>query len=281
MSAVANALGVSRQHLSSARRKAAARRRGRPPLPEEELVARIQALIADLPTYGYRRIHALLRRQARNGGPSAPNAKRVYRVMKVHGLLLQRHSGKADERRHDGRVAVDTRNTRWCSDGFEIGCDNGEKVRVAFSLDCCDREAMGFVATTAGISAEDVRDLMTATVEHRFGRVNRLPATIEWLTDNGSCYTARETRRFAREINLRPRTTPIESPQSNGMAEAFVRTMKRDYVRVAEKPNARAVINQLPSWFQHYNTVHPHRALGYLAPREYIAQSTSEELSGK
>lgn len=64
------------------------------------------------------------------------------------------------------------------------------------------------------------------------------------------------------------------------MAEAFVRTMKRDYVRVAEKPNARAVINQLPSWFHHYNTVHPHRALGYLAPREYIVQSTSEELSG-
>lgn len=107
--------------------------------------------------------------------------------MKVHGLLLQRHSGKADEPRHDGRVAVDTRNTDWCSYGFEIGCDNGEKVRVAFSLDCCDREAMGFVATTAGISAEDVCDLMTATVEHRFGRVNRLPSIIEWLTDNGSC----------------------------------------------------------------------------------------------
>lgn len=241
---------------------------------------RIHALIAELPTYGYRRIHALLRRQARNGGPLAPNAKRVYRVMKVHGLLLQRHSGKADERRHDGRVAVNTRNTRWCSDGFEIGCDNGEKVRVAFSLDCCDREAMGFVATTAGISAEDVRDLMTATVEHRFGCVNQLPTTIEWLTDNGSCYTARETRRFAREINLKPRTTPIESPQSNGMAEAFVRTMKRDYVRVSEKPDARAVISQLPAWFQHYNTVHPHRALGYLAPREYIERSTSEDLSG-
>ena len=23
---------------------------------------------------------------------------------------------------------------RWCSDGFEIGCDNGEPVRVAFAL---------------------------------------------------------------------------------------------------------------------------------------------------
>src|SRR5499427_6957279 len=76
-----------------------------------------------------------------------PNHKRVYRVMKVHGLLLDRHVG-GDERRHDGRIAVDERNRRWCSDGFEIGCDNGERVRVAFALDCCDREAMSFLATT-------------------------------------------------------------------------------------------------------------------------------------
>ena len=280
MSAVAVTFGVSRPHLSSSKRRLPARRRGRPPLPDEDLVMRIRALIADMPTYGYRRVHALLRRQARNGGPPAPNVKRVYRVMKVHGLLLARHSGKSTERRHEGRVAVDASNTRWCTDGFEIGCENGEKVRVAFSLDCCDREAMGFVATTAGISAEDVRDLMTATVEHRFGRVNRLPRTIEWLSDNGSCYTARETRRFAREINLKPRTTPVESPQSNGMAEAFVKTMKRDYVRVADRPDAQTVISMLPRWFSHYNTVHPHRALGYLSPREYINRSTREDLSG-
>jgi putative transposase len=31
---------------------------------------------------------------------------------------------------------------------------------------------------------------MVAAVEHRFGRVNRLPVTIEWLSDNGSCYIA-------------------------------------------------------------------------------------------
>jgi putative transposase len=65
----------------------------------------------------------------------------------------------------DGRIAVNERNRRWCSDGFEIGCDNGEKVRVAFALDCCDREAMSFLATTGGISGEDVRDLMVTAVE--------------------------------------------------------------------------------------------------------------------
>ena len=50
------------------------------------------------------------------------------------------------------------------------------------------------------------------------------------------------------------------------MAEAFVRTLKRDYARVSHKPDARAVIDQLPSWFNHYNEVHPHSALGYRSP---------------
>ena len=111
MSAVASALGLSRPNLSS-RHRAAARRRGRPPAPDAELVAAIRALVADLPTYGYRRVQALLRRQAEHNGHSAPNVKRVYRVMKVHGLLLQRHAG-GEERRHEGRIAVEARNTRW------------------------------------------------------------------------------------------------------------------------------------------------------------------------
>jgi len=219
-----------------------ARRRGRPPTPDTELLAAIQSLVAGLPTYGYRRVHALLRRQAEQEGRPAPNVKRVYRVMKVHGLLLRRHAGGAEARRHDGKVAGAARNTRWCSDGLEIAAENGERVRVAFALDCCDREAMSYVATTAGITGEDVRDLMAGAVEHRFGRVNQLPGLIEWLTDNGSCYLARETRRFARDIGLVPKTTPLESPQSNGMAEAFVRTLKRDYVRVSPLPDAASVM---------------------------------------
>ena len=105
--------------------------------------------------------------------------------------------GAARSRQHenpdlsDGRIAVYERNRRWCSDGFQIGCDNGERVRVAFALDCCDREAMSFLATTRRHLRRDVRDLMVAAVEHRFGRVNRSPVTIEWLSDNSGCYIAR------------------------------------------------------------------------------------------
>jgi putative transposase len=78
---------------------------------------------------------------------------------------------------------VDARNTRWCWDGLEIGCDNRERVRVAFALRLLRPEAMSFVATTSCVRGEDVRDLRVAAVEHRFGRVNRLPVEIEWLTE--------------------------------------------------------------------------------------------------
>lgn len=61
---------------------------------------------------------------------------------------------------------------------------------------------MGFVGTTGGMSRNDVRDLMVTAVEQRFGRVNRLPKPIEWLSDNGTCYVVRQTRALARGSNL-------------------------------------------------------------------------------
>ena len=284
MKRIADTLGVARSNLAArAAQERTGQRRGRPPQPEAALVAEIKALIAGQPTYGYRRLHALLRRQRREEGGAPVNVKRVYRVMKAHGLLLERHTGSGEERRHDGRVAVDRPDTRWCSDGFEIGCDNGEKVRIAFTLDCCDREAISWVATTGGINSSDIRDLMVESVEHRFGLINKLPEPIEWLSDNGSPYTAGETRALARLIGLKPCTTPIESPQSNGMAEAFVKTIKRDYARVSARPDAASVLRQLDGWFEHYNTIHPHKALGYRSPREFrerFVEQTTENAVG-
>ncbi len=97
------------------------------------------------------------------------------------------------------RVEVVTsfqRRRRWCSDGLELSCDNGERVRLAFALDCCDRDIMSWVATTKGIDAGLVGDLMMQAVENRFGSNGKPPKTIGWLIDNGSCCTAAGTRSF-------------------------------------------------------------------------------------
>jgi putative transposase len=91
----------------------AAQRRGRLAKPETELLAEIEQIIAGQPTYGHRRVHALIRRRRREQGAAAFNVKRIYRIMKAHGLLLERPTGNRVERRHDGRVAVDRPNIRW------------------------------------------------------------------------------------------------------------------------------------------------------------------------
>lgn len=269
MKAVAEALGVARSNLV-ARLKPPAERPRRP-LPDDEwLRPMVRAIVAERASYGYRRVTALLNRQLQAKGRPRINHKRTYRIMRLNQWLLPRYRGRR-ERSHEGVVITLHSNLRWCSDVFTIRCWNGEAVQVLFSLDCCDREVMGWLATTGGVSGELVRDLMSETFEHRFGSsVRSAPHPIEWLSDNGPCYTARDTCEFARALGLVVCTTPSYSPESNGMAEAFVKTFKRDYVYLNRLPSAAEVIAQLPGWFVDYNEIHPHQGLGMRSPREYL-----------
>ncbi|WP_139248686.1 IS3 family transposase, partial [Escherichia coli] len=246
---------------------------------DTDVLLRIHHVIGKLPTYGYRRVWALLRRQAELDGMPAINAKRVYRIMRQNALLLERKTAVPPSKRaHTGKVAVKESNQRWCSDGFEFRCDNGEKLRVTFALDCCDREALHWAVTTGGFDSETVQDVMLGAVERRFG--NELPASpVEWLTDNGSCYRANETRQFARILGLEPKNTAVRSPESNGIAESFVKTIKRDYISIMPKPDGLTAAKNLAEAFEHYNEWHPHSALGYRSPREYLRQQASNGLS--
>ena len=54
------------------------------------------------------------------------------------------------------------------------------------------------------------------------------------------------------------------------MAEAFVKTFKRDYLRLNPLPDAKTALRQIPGWIEDYNDVHPHSALKMRSPREFI-----------
>ncbi|HFI7574782.1 TPA: IS3 family transposase, partial [Escherichia coli] len=281
VSLVSRCLRVSRAQLHVILRRTDDWKDGRRSRHSDDMdvLLRIHHVIGELPTYGYRRVWALLRRQAELDGMPAINAKRVYRIMCQNALLLERKTAVPPSKRaHTGKVAVKESNQRWCSDGFEFRCDNGEKLRVTFALDCCDREALYWAVTTGGFDSETVQDVMLGAVERRFG--NELPASpVEWLTDNGSCYRANETRQFARMLGLEPKNTAVRSPESNGIAESFVKTIKRDYISVMPKPDGLTAAKNLAEAFEHYNEWHPHSALGYRSPREYLRQQASNGLS--
>lgn len=237
---------------------------------DAQLLPLIRRLVDERATYGYRRITALLNRELAKAGRPPANRKRVHRIMQRHALLLERHTGRREGRIHDGKVAVMRSNLRWCSDGLEFACWDGAIVRMAFIIDAFDREIIAFTAVSgAGISGSDVRDMMLEAVETRFGTA-RAPHPIEHLSDNGSPYTAKDTRDFAAALNLVPCFTPVRSPESNGISEAFVKTLKRDYVRVSPLPDAQAALRQIAGWIEDYNEIHPHSSLRMRSPREFI-----------
>lgn len=147
-------------------------------LTDNCVLEEIKSILSERPTYGYRRVTAVLNAKRQRENQSIVNHKRIYRIMKANQLLLSRFASKP-LRVHDGNIITLHSNTRWCSDGFYITCDNGERVQVAFSLDTCDREAMRYVASNKGIDSDMICDLMVETMHYRFGNIDKLPRTIQ------------------------------------------------------------------------------------------------------
>jgi transposase InsO family protein len=227
--AVADTLSIARSNLVNQLRRP--ERPGRGPYhraEDEAMLAEIRAITDARPTYGYRRVTALLNPARRSSGEPPLNHKRIFRLMHRASLLLQPHTARRPIRAHEGTVIAAASNRRWASDGLEIPCWNGEVVRVAFAIATHDREIIAWIATAGGgISSEMLRDLTLDCVERRFDAI-RAPHPVQSLADNGSAYTAAETIDFAAALNLVPCFTPVCSPESNGVCEAFVETLKRN-----------------------------------------------------
>ena len=88
-----------------------------------------------------------------------------------------------------------------------------------------------------------------ARIERRFDRVNRVPVTIEWLSDNGSCYIARNTRSFARDIGrgcteakdfFAHHSSPSELPPIRASLRNIVKVLMNSRTGTAGEPIKRA-----------------------------------------
>ena len=230
-------------------------------------LAEIREVLRLRPTYGYKRITAMINRKRKKQGLKKINKKRIYRVMDMNGLILKRLEN-LPKKQKTGKIVTLHSNTRWCSDAYEIHCFNGEKVYVAFCLDTHDRECIAHVASKEPLLAKDIQNLMLKSIHGRFDSFGA-PKPIQFLSDRGSIYRAKETIRLGKSIGLDSCYTRAYSPQSNGMSEAFVNTSKRDYVYTHDCYDADTVMEMIPQWYQDYNENAPHSGPRMKSPLEY------------
>ena len=153
MKVACDLLGIARSSIYE-RIKKESKLRQRKSANDSVVLEHIKETVRKRPFYGYRRVTAMLNKNAHK----RINQKRVYRIMSENKLLLP-PVPKKPTRKHDGKIITLASDLRWCSDHFDIRCWNGDIVRVIFSLDCHDREAMRFHGTTGGITGKIVRDM--------------------------------------------------------------------------------------------------------------------------
>lgn len=243
------------------------RRAGNWPVRRPELEGAIRQMLGGVPaTYGYRRVHAMLRRKGVRCNP-----KTVWAVLRRNGWLsTSRRKVMKAGRRHEGQVAVPEPNRRWASDFTWIRSWDGQKGRMAVIIDCADRMILAW-RFQPHIGTESMCEMVREAVFRRFGEAREKARGLEFLTDNGTEFK-RRFQGFLKEMGLVPCHTPCRSPQSNGVVESFFATFKRDYVYQNCLETREEVGKQLPGWIADYNEVAPHSSLGMKAPAQFYEE---------
>ena len=86
------------------------------------------------------------------------------------------------------------------------------------------------------------------------------------LTDNGACYRSRMFRARAGELGVHLHYTRPYRPQTNGKAEAFIKTLKREWAYVTIYSSNIGRLDALPLFLNYYNHSRPHTSLGLRPP---------------
>jgi putative transposase len=243
-------------------------------LRRPQLTPAIQQMLAHCPpSYGYRRIHALLLRQGLRC-----NRKTVYLHLKRQAWLAShRHRTQRPGRPHKGKVAVLRSNQRWACDITIFKLGSGQKLRLAVIIDCADRMVMAWKLQRR-LTAWDVCELLREALFQRFAQKTQQAKGLEFLTDNGPEFISGQLQQLLTHLGLVACHTPCRSPQSNGLVESFFGSFKRDYLSHQPLETLAEAMKHVPAWITHYNEVAPHSALAMLAPATFYQLSLTKSL---
>ena len=184
---------------------------------------RLEALIQAHPTFGYRRLWALLR--FREG--QRITAKTVYRVLKLQRWFVHQRPATPRPRVRGRRSQAARSNERWATDVTHIDCGADGWAHLAAVIDCHDREIVGYEFARRGRAQEAERALEEACLA-RFGTLRPTGATPVIRSDNGLIYQSRRFRAACRDYRLQQEFITPYTPEQNGMIERFFLTLKQE-----------------------------------------------------
>lgn len=226
----------------------------------EQLQARLVELAGERRRFGYRRLHALVRREG-----VAVNHKRLYRLYSDAGLTVRRR-----KKRHG--VAVERQalelpsgpNDVWSMDFVSDALASGRRIKVLTIVDDFSKESVD-LAVDFGISGHYVTRVLDQAARFR-----GYPKAIR--TDQGPEFTGKALDQWACQHGVQLKLIQAGKPTQNAFIESFNGRFRDEclndhwFTSLAE---ARILI---AAWRRDYNQHRPHSALDYQTPAEFAAK---------
>ena len=235
------------------------------PVPKDDraLVARMKDLASEYRRYGSPRLHAMLRREG-----LVENHKRTYRLYTELGLQVRTKRRRKLPRRD--RVAPEVPDRpmqRWSLDFISDQLADHRRFRVLNVVDDHCRLCPGQIVDLSIPGARVARFLDELGLE--FG----LPEEI--VLDNGPEGTSRAMFDWSERTGVRLRFIEPGKPVQNAFVESFNGKFRDECLNLHWFRSLRHAREEIGRWRDHYNTVRPHSALGYLSPMEFLTTITA------
>jgi putative transposase len=220
------------------------------------LIDRLRELAQQRPRFGYRRLHALLRREGEE-----VNHKRVYRLYRAQGLAVPRRQRKRVAAGRGQPVRIGDRpDEHWSLDFMSDTLSNGRRLRTLAVIDTCTREALA-IAVDTSLPSRAVTGLLDWIIETR-----HQPQRI--TLDNGPELTSNWFDQWASNQGISLDYIEPGKPVQNAVIESFNGRFRDECLNsywFTDLADARRTIE---AWRVDYNTERPHSSLGYRTPEE-------------
>lgn len=220
--------------------------------------------------FGYRRAHALLRREGHK-----VNHKRVYRLWRAEGLAVRKRTKKKPclLPKQERPCAATYPHQVWCVDFVADQTMSGAKLRILSVTDEWTRRSLALEVGRSLTAAKVVAVLQAAIAS-----AGTAPAFLRM--DNGPEFIALALRGFCHRSGMETAYIDRGSPWQNGFAESFHGKFRDEFLSQEVFLSVKDAQVRSELWRKWYNKGRLHSRLGYQTPNEFAAQCQNKKQGG-
>jgi putative transposase len=236
----------------------------------DELRLRLRELAGARPSYGYRRLGLLLRREGWEA-----NHKLVFRLYREEGLGMRRKRPRrrVSAARREAVVAPRRTNESWSMDFMADQLYSGRAIRILTLVDNYSRECLA-LGVGVSVKGDDVVAILNTVVRERGA-----PRSIR--VDNGTEFTSMAMDRWAYWHGVTLEFSRPGKPQDNALIEAFNGRFRQECLNAHWFLSVADAQEKVQAWRNHYNAERPHSSLGNLTPEDFAQQSQISDFGSR